>query len=196
MSGSAAFRRKNGPGGRSSWVPGTHRRPRHRRSWREDDTMLTASLEKGRSVSGAVSRWFGSMLNSVPPAGFEPALTAPERVAVYASDQRKHARRDLARAHIGRSPPTLRSAGVRPAFRLTLHDRHRASVRRAAPSSIWAATLSRRWPSGAVPNRVIYAQTRRPTVDRICRCERILSAHAYAEFSISIRDQQCDETRG
>ena len=25
---------------------------------------------------------------------------------------------------MGRSPPTLRGAGVRPAFRLTLHDRH------------------------------------------------------------------------
>ena len=37
----------------------------------------------------------------------------------------------------------------------------RASVRRATPPSIWAATLSRRWPSGAVPNRVNYAQMRR-----------------------------------
>ena len=58
------------------------------------------------------------------PAGFEPALTAPESVAVCGPDQRKHARRDLVRARIGRSPPTLRSEGVRPAFRLTLHDRH------------------------------------------------------------------------
>src|SRR6266550_4189704 len=38
-------------------------------------------------------------------------------------DQRKHARRDLVRARIGRSPPTLRSEGVRSAFCLTLHDR-------------------------------------------------------------------------
>ena len=60
----------------------------------------------------------------VPPAGFEPARAAPEAVFPYGSDLPKRARRDLARAHIGRSPPTLHSAGVRPAFRLTLHDRH------------------------------------------------------------------------
>jgi hypothetical protein len=28
---------------------------------------------------------------------------------------------------------------------------------------------------------------------RICRCERVPSAHAYAEFSISIRNEQCGE---
>jgi len=40
-------------------------------------------------------------------------------------------------------------------------------VTRAAPPSIWAATWSRRWPSGAVLNRVVYAQLRAdPTADR------------------------------
>ena len=67
---------------------------------------------------------FGCTFDSVPPAGFEPALTAPESVSLYGSDLPKRARRDLARARIGRSPPTLRSAGIRPAFRLTMHDRH------------------------------------------------------------------------
>jgi hypothetical protein len=66
----------------------------------------------------------GCMFDLVPPAGFEPARAAPEAVALYGSDLPKRARRDLARAHIGRSPPTLRGGGVRPAFRLTLHDRH------------------------------------------------------------------------
>jgi len=33
----------------------------------------------------------------------------------------------------------------------------RASVRRAAPPSKWAAALSRTWPSRAVPNQVNYA---------------------------------------
>ena len=43
----------------------------------------------------------------------------------------------------------------------------RAPVRRAAPPSIWAATWSRRWPSGAVLNRVADAQLRAdPTADR------------------------------
>ena len=65
----------------------------------------------------------GCTFDLVPPAGFEPARAAPENVAMHARDQRKHARRDLARARIGRSPPTLRSAGVGLAFRLTLHDR-------------------------------------------------------------------------
>src|SRR4029077_19237564 len=41
----------------------------------------------------------------VPPAGFEPALTAPERVAVCGPDQRKHARRNLVRARIGATCP-------------------------------------------------------------------------------------------
>ena len=43
---------------------------------------------------------------------------------MHAPDQRKHARRDLVRARIGRKPPTLRSEGVRPALHLALHDRH------------------------------------------------------------------------
>ena len=52
----------------------------------------------------------------VPPAGFEPALTAPEAVALYGIDQRKRGRRCPGRARIGRGPPTPRSAGLRPAF--------------------------------------------------------------------------------
>jgi hypothetical protein len=40
-----------------------------------------------------------------PPAGFEPAHTPPERVAVHAPGLRKRARRGLARARLGRSPP-------------------------------------------------------------------------------------------
>jgi hypothetical protein len=60
----------------------------------------------------------------VPPAGFEPARAAPESVSLYSSDPPKRARRDLVRACVGRSPPTLRSEGGRPAFRLTLHDQH------------------------------------------------------------------------
>src|SRR5215472_14479002 len=58
---------------------------------------------------------FKLCLLPVPPAGFEPALTAPESVSRYRSDLPKRARRDLVRARIGRSPPRLRRAGVRPA---------------------------------------------------------------------------------
>ena len=67
------------------------------------------------------------------PTGFEPALTAPESVSLYGSDLPKRARRDLARAHIGRSPRALCSAGVRQAFRLTLHDRHPSCGEGAQP---------------------------------------------------------------
>jgi len=103
----------------------------------------------------------------VPPAGFEPARAAPEAVSLYSSDLPKRARRDLVRARIGRSPPTLRSAGVRPAFRLTLHDRHPNFGEARSPAVHMGATLSRRWPSGAVPNRLNYAQTRRLADARI-----------------------------
>src|SRR6266516_2687338 len=41
---------------------------------------------------------------TVPPTGFEPALTAPERVVLSGSDQRRRARRHPPRAHIGRGP--------------------------------------------------------------------------------------------
>jgi len=55
----------------------------------------------------------GSKMSAlVPPAGFEPALTAPERVAVYGPDQRKRARRCPARACIGRNPARSARAGV------------------------------------------------------------------------------------
>ena len=101
------------------------------------------------------------------PAGFEPALTAPESVSLYSSDLPKRVRRDLVRARIGRSPPTLRSAGVRQAFRLTLHDRHPNFGEARSPAVHMGATLSRRWPSGAVPNRLNYAQTRRLADARI-----------------------------
>jgi hypothetical protein len=60
----------------------------------------------------------------------------------------------------------------------------RASVRRAAPPSIWAVTLSRRWRSRAVPNQVIYAQTQRLTGARICRNEYFIRAHIYTPPSI------------
>src|SRR5262245_38620715 len=53
------------------------------------------------------SGWSEAVLASgrvVPPAGFEPALTAPEAVAVYGPDQRKRALARLARARIGRNP--------------------------------------------------------------------------------------------
>ena len=102
----------------------------------------------------------GCTFDLVPPAGFEPARAAPENVAMHARDQRKHARRDLARARIGRSPPTLRSAGVGLAFRLTLHDRCPGFGEARSSAVHMGATLSRRWPSGAVPNQVNYAQTR------------------------------------
>jgi len=88
------------------------------------------------------------------------ALTAPEAVSRYRTDQRKRCRRCPGRARIGRSPPTPRSAGLRPAFVARCVIDTRASVRRAAPPSIRAATWSRRWPSGAVLNRVVYAQLR------------------------------------
>jgi hypothetical protein len=39
----------------------------------------------------------------VPPAGFEPALTAPERVAVYCPDQRKRVAAHHDREPIGGS---------------------------------------------------------------------------------------------
>ena len=42
-----------------------------------------------------------------PPAGFEPAHTAPERVAVYVPDQRKHAVAGPGRGRIGDSHPDL-----------------------------------------------------------------------------------------
>ena len=100
------------------------------------------------------------------PAGFEPALTAPEAVSRYRTDQRKRCRRCPGRARIGRSPSTPRSAGLRPAFVARCVIDTRASVRRAAPPSIWAATWSRRWPSGAALNGVVYAQLRRPTAHR------------------------------
>ena len=76
----------------------------------------------------------GCTFDLVPPAGFEPARAAPEAVSLYSSDLPKRARRDLARAHIGRSPPTLRSAGVRPPFRLTLHDRHPSFAEARSPA--------------------------------------------------------------
>jgi hypothetical protein len=42
----------------------------------------------------------------VPPAGFEPALTAPEGTALYGPDQRERAPAGTARTHIGHSPPS------------------------------------------------------------------------------------------
>jgi hypothetical protein len=71
----------------------------------------------------------------------------------------------------------------------------RASVRRAAPPSIWAATLSRRWRSRAVPNQVIYAQTQRLTGARIWRIEDVVLAHAYAPISMHIRYRQSRRRR-
>jgi len=109
----------------------------------------------------------GCTFDLVPPAGFEPARAAPESVSLYGSDLPKRARRDLARAHIGRSPPTLRTAGVRSAFRLTLHHRHPNFGQARSPAVDMGATLSRRWPSGAVPNLVNYAQTHRLADARI-----------------------------
>src|SRR5262245_14033672 len=52
----------------------------------------------------------GCAFDLVPPAGFEPARAAPERVAVRGPDQRKHAHGCLVRAVIGRGPP-VRAAG-------------------------------------------------------------------------------------
>jgi hypothetical protein len=57
-------------------------------------------------VGSAAIRVSGCMFDLVPPAvvppaGFEPALTAPERVAVYDRDQRKHAVAGPARGRIG-----------------------------------------------------------------------------------------------
>jgi len=55
----------------------------------------------------------------------------------------------------------------RPAFVSRRVIDTRASVRRTAPPSIQAATWSRRWPSGPVPNWVVYPQLRAdPTADR------------------------------
>ena len=103
----------------------------------------------------------------VPPAGFEPALTAPEAVALYGIDQRKRGRRCPGRARIGRGPPTPRSAGLRPAFvsRGVIDTRGFGDARSAAFDM--GGNLVRRWPSGAVLNRVVYAQLRAdPTADR------------------------------
>ena len=113
-----------------------------------------------------IARVFEFIPLNCAPAGFEPALTAPEAVSRYRTDQRKRCRRCPGRARIGRSPPTPRSAGLRPAFVARCVIDTRASVRRAAPPSIWAATWSRRWPSGAALNGVVYAQLRRPTAHR------------------------------
>ena len=41
------------------------------------------------------------LIGRAPPAGFEPAHTAPERVASYGPDQRKRAPEHAARARIG-----------------------------------------------------------------------------------------------
>src|SRR6516225_8402153 len=49
-------------------------------------------------------------LELCPPAGFEPALLAPEAVALHGPDQRKRALARLARARIGRDPQD-RAAG-------------------------------------------------------------------------------------
>jgi hypothetical protein len=64
---------------------------------------------------------------------------------------------------MGRSPPTLRRAGVRPAFPLALHERQLGFGEARSAAIDMGATWSRRWPSGAVLNLVIYAQTPRPT---------------------------------
>ena len=53
-------------------------------------------------------------------------------------------------------------------FRLTLHDRHPSFGEARSPAVDMGATLSRRWPSGAVPNRVNYAQARRLAGAQIC----------------------------
>ena len=50
-----------------------------------------------------------------------------------------------------RRRPAAQAPGRRFVLRCMIDTR--ALVRRAAPPSIWVATLSRRWPSGAVPNR-------------------------------------------
>jgi len=64
------------------------------------------------SIGPRLSECSNSCLLPAPPAGFEPALTAPERVAVYASGLRKRARGCPARARIGRGLP-VRAAGKR-----------------------------------------------------------------------------------
>jgi hypothetical protein len=63
-----------------------------------------------RPAGAELGHGFLYLFDLCTPAGFEPALTAPERVAVYASGQRKRARRCPARAHIGRGK-AVRAAG-------------------------------------------------------------------------------------
>jgi hypothetical protein len=70
-----------------------------------------ALLHRGEGIVGdldAVSLFENSYL-AAPPAGFEPAHTAPERVRVYSDDQRKLCRVCHFGAHIGRD-----SAGRAP----------------------------------------------------------------------------------
>jgi hypothetical protein len=80
---------------------------------------------------------------------------------VYVPDQRKHARRDLVRARIGRSPLTILSEGVRPTVGLTLHERYPGFGEARSAAVDMGGDLVARWPSRAVPNQVNYAQTRR-----------------------------------
>src|SRR5262245_33996970 len=64
-------------------------------------TASAFSPARSPTASRVGSRW---VMRPSAPAGFEPALTAPEAVAVYGPDQRKRALARLARARIGRNP--------------------------------------------------------------------------------------------
>jgi len=75
----------------------------------------------------------------------------------------------LPRAHIGRSPPTLRGIGSRSAFRLTLHDRHPSFGGARSPAVDMGGDLVAEVAVRRRAEPVNYAQTRRLANARICR---------------------------
>ena len=52
---------------------------------------------------------FELMYLAAPPAGFEPALTAPDAASLYRADQRKHGGGRTGRARMGRGAAVTRA---------------------------------------------------------------------------------------
>ena len=80
------------------------------------------------------SRWIRSNcldrdFEKALPAGFEPALTAPEAASLYRADQRKHGGGRTGRARMGRGAAVIRA--LRALLRATRADRTCRSARAA-----------------------------------------------------------------
>src|SRR6516162_6474628 len=65
--------------------------------------MQVSGQRRHQHVSGCT---FDLVPPAVPPAGFEPALTAPEAVSLYSADLPKRTSSHPARARIGHNPPS------------------------------------------------------------------------------------------